>query len=66
MREDVVKFLLQNIKHEVILTKTLVVNEGEQCNRLYVLINGVLQCVHQKHGCNSVKPRPECLVHRLN
>lgn len=45
---DVVKFLLGHVKHEAILPKSVVIAEGEMCNRLYVMVNGVLHCAHSK------------------
>ena len=46
--DAMVKFLLHFAKHEVILPKTMLILEGQQCNRLHILISGVLQTSHSK------------------
>ena len=61
-----VKFLLHYAKHEVVLPKTTLIVEGKTCNRLFLLVNGVLQATHSKHvskvrrssDVDAVSPRP--------
>lgn len=44
--EDMIKSLLHYAKHEVILPKTMLMVEGKVCNRLFILVDGVLQASH--------------------
>ena len=50
---EFIKYLIHRAKHEVILPKTMLLVEGRACNRLFILINGVLQASCSKQGTAS-------------
>ena len=46
------RYLLRHCKYEAVLAKSLLIKEGQQCNRLYILANGVIQASHAKSAVN--------------
>jgi hypothetical protein len=56
LEQVVLKELLAYLKHELILAKTVLIQEGQPSSRLYILCNGVLHAVHSKSGGPAPPP----------